>query len=166
MSTQKKVTRSRPAKEKAFGNLDKSKEYAITQDAIEKGLYVLLHFKNHTYPDPNNTNKLLDSGDIDSASKRIGVYTQNTYDEYVRENEREGKVNTFNKMLGKYVVLHDPTIETPESGNVDLGDLNSLTNPQLKEILAGLELSEDDTKSVKTANKEALISLVTKYLTN
>lgn len=163
MSTQTKANQSKAnqSNKVVFGNKDNEKEYPITQVAVDRGRYVLLHYKNHTYPDPNNTNKLVDSGDIDSSSKRIGVYTKATFDEYVRENEKEGKENTFNKMLGKYRILHDPTLEEAKQSSGE--DISSLTNPQLKALLDGFELSEDDSAALKTANKAALISLVEKY---
>ena len=141
----------------AYGNLDKDKQYPITQDAIDKGLYVIRSFKNFSEQLPNG--KVEDRGVEDPATSRIGVFTQNTYDEYVRENEQEGKVNTFNKMLGKYVILHDPTIESDE-------DLTLNTKVQLLDILNHTEgVSDEDLKLAATpsTNKAGIIELITKY---
>ena len=89
-------------KVKAFGNLDKEKKYPIGQDAIDAGLYVIRSYKNFTETDPKGN--IVDRGIEDPATARLHVFTQSKYDEFIRENEKEGKVNTFHKLLGKYTV--------------------------------------------------------------
>lgn len=55
------------------------------------------HYRQH----PN-------SSDVDSSSIRYQYYEPEVYDEYVRENEQEGKQNNFVRMGLKTEVLYNP----------------------------------------------------------
>lgn len=164
MSLQKKASRlkQRPSKVKAFGNLDTEQKYPITQDAIDAERYVLLHYSHIKETDPNNPQKPLDTGIIDTRTFTYGIYTPSTYDEYVREDEKTGKVNTFNKIKDKYIILHDPTIGIVEDDNDnDFDDNEKVVDYSNQapvkltkaELLAQLEALEDDENNDQSGNE-------------
>lgn len=153
----------RKATPKVYGNKDSEKLYPITQTAIDKGMYVLLHYKNHTEQDPNNPQRLIDTGDINTSTKRIGVYTQKTFDDYTSKETKEGDM--FNKMLGKYEILHDPT-EGADDEDEDIDELAAMTKSELLEKLNGLDgVTDEDLKfaATPTTKKADIVGLVEKY---
>ena len=68
------------------------------QPEIVPGKVLVKHYRLH----PN-------SSDVDSASVRHQYYDTEVYDEYVREDDKAGKVNNFVRMGLKTEVLYNPT---------------------------------------------------------
>lgn len=125
----------------------------------------MLHYKHHTIENINNPQERIDSGDIDSSSLRIQTYKRGYYEEAIRENEDEQKVNTFNKMLGKYIILHNPDLETEDDEEGE-DDLMQNTKAQLVDMLIAKEgVSDEDLKlaALNTTKKAEIIDLINKY---